>query len=86
MRTSSIKSLASALIIAMTLTVAAPSAYARASQPRQNRAGRGEGIVRTVVNLLKRIGQITLNGGMSVPLDETPNVAPDPNTPTTSVP
>ncbi len=85
MRTSSIKSIASALVVAMTLTVASPALAARAARPRPTRASRGETIARAVANLIKRIGQIAANGGPSVPLPDPEAIpTPDPTTPTTN--
>jgi len=81
MRTSSIKSVASAIVVAVTLTVASPALAARATQPRPNRAGRGETIARAVMNLIKKFGQFTSNAGPSVPLGDpeaTPTPTPDP--------
>lgn len=67
MRTSSIKSLVSAVTIVATLTLAVPIAEARAREPR---TGRSDTIVRAVLNLLKRIGRVATTGGPSVPLTE----------------
>ena len=79
MRTSSIKSVLSALAIALTLAVAVPSADAKPT--RSTRMGRGEAIVRAAISLLKRLGGITTNAGPSVPLgdptaEETVTAAP----------
>jgi hypothetical protein len=82
MRTSSVKSIASALTLAITLTIV-PVADARPTQARSNRGGRNEGIVRLVIRFITRVGQMTTNAGPSVPLgDQEPNFAPDPVPPT----
>jgi hypothetical protein len=82
MRTSSVKSIASALTLAITLTLV-PVADARPAQARSNRGGRNEGIVRLVVNFIKRVGQLTANGGPSIPLgDPEATLSPDPLVPT----
>ncbi len=82
MRTSSVKTTASALALAITLTLV-PVADARPTQARSNRAGRSEGIVRLVMNLLKRVGQLTANAGPSVPLGEPEmSTGSDPTSPT----
>jgi hypothetical protein len=83
MRTSSAKSIASALTLAIALTFV-PVADARPTQARSNRGGRNEGIVRLVINFLKRVGQLTTNGGPSIPLgDPEATITPDPLTPAT---
>ena len=68
MRTSSIKSVLSAIAIALTLALAVPTANARPA--RDTRIGRAQTIVRAAINLLKRLGGVTTNAGPSVPLGD----------------
>ncbi|HEY0372811.1 MAG TPA: hypothetical protein VGD79_12460 [Thermoanaerobaculia bacterium] len=68
MRTSSVKTIVSAIALALTLTVIVPSAEARTVH--NGRKGRGETIMRAAIDLLKRLGGFTSNAGPSVPLGE----------------
>lgn len=66
MRTSSIKSAVSMLLLAATITVAVPAADARPA--REVRAQRGDSIVQVIVNFVKRIGDIASYARPSIPL------------------
>ena len=65
MRTSSIKSTVSTLMIVVLLTLAAPIAEARAN--RTSSRGRGETFFSAFVSLIKRIGRVTVTGAPPVP-------------------
>ena len=80
MRTSSIKSLVTTLTLVATITLAVPIAEARSA--REPRTGRSDTIVRAVLNLLKRIGRVTANGGPTIP--QSPNTGTDNDTGTTT--
>ena len=81
MRTSSIKSLVSAVTIVATLTLAVPIAEARSA--REPRMGRSDTIVRAVINLLKRLGRVTGNAGPSIPQEPVTENEGTPSTTTT---
>ena len=74
MRTSSIKSVVSALSIVATLALAVPSAQARAAQPAETRIARSapseiDRAVRAIQRLVKRLkGIVATGGGPSVPI------------------
>lgn len=70
MRTSSIKSTVSMLLLAVTITVAVPAADARPA--REVRVRRGDSIARAIVNFVKRIGDIASYARPSIPLDSSP--------------
>jgi hypothetical protein len=85
MRTSSIKSIASTLMIVVLLTLAAPIAEARSNRTGSS-GGRGETFIQAFVNLIKRISRVGVTIGPSIPIGSpeqgnatTPE--PEPTTP-----